>query len=134
APLVVNHEDAVFSDLYFGAYDNWHGGHPQAVPPAWRLAFAAADTKQETGSGDALLGMVAHVLRDLPFALWRISLGVHSDHEQINTMLRMAYSSVLDEMARRFDPTIIAGDVVPGTGTLVVDAIAIWRRQPGQDA
>ncbi len=133
-PLLVNHEDAVFADLYFGAYDNWHTGHPQAVPPVWRLAFAAADAKQETGTGDALLGMIAHVKRDLPYALWRISLGLHADHEQINTMLRMAYSSVVDELARRFDPTIIAGDLVPGTGTLVVDAIAIWREQGWQDA
>jgi hypothetical protein len=48
-PLTVNHEDAVFAHLYFGAYDNWHTGNPQAVPPIWRLAFAAADARPESG-------------------------------------------------------------------------------------
>lgn len=129
----VNWEDAVFYDLYAGAYADWHANRPLQVPPAWRLAFAAADARQASAAGDALLGMVAHILRDLPFGLWRISMGTHSDHLVINTMLRQVYSSVVAEIARRFDPLMAAGDVVPGTSMLVVDAIAQWREQAWRD-
>ena len=134
-PSNVNHEDAIFADLYFNAYDNWQSGNAQAVPPAWRLAFAAAQARQLQGVGDALLGMIAHILRDLPFALWRISLGERSDHLAINPMLRSVYEQVVGELSRRFDPTIITANLVPGTeGTLVVDALAQWRDQAWNDA
>src|SRR5215216_4197800 len=44
-PRFVNHEDAVFARYYFEAYDNWHAGRRDAVPPAWAIAFRAADER-----------------------------------------------------------------------------------------
>lgn len=130
----VNHQDAVFADLYTKTWDRWHANDPRTVPPVWRLAYASADTRQVSGTGDALLGMSAHILRDLPFALWRVQLGQRADHLAINGMLESVYDDVATEMSRRLDPTILPGDVVPGTGTLIVDAIAQWREKAWRDA
>jgi hypothetical protein len=129
----VNWEDRVFYDLYAGSFADWHASRPASVPPIWRLAYAGADAKQLTGSGDVILAMAAHILRDLPFALWRVSMGARSDHLQINAMLRSVYRSVVAELARRFDPTITLADVVPGSNVLVVDAIAQWRDKAWRD-
>lgn len=126
-PTTVNHEDRVFYDLYAGSYADWHANRPQTVPPIWRLAYSAADSRQVLGSGDLLMGMAGHILRDLPFALWRIQLGSRADHLQVNLMLQQVYSAVVAELARRFDPLIQSADVVPGSNVLVVDAIATWR-------
>lgn len=133
-PSTVNTEDTVFGQLYTRAYNRWNNDAPVTVPPIWRLAFAAADTEQVSGTGDAMLGMVAHIRRDLAFALYRIMLGNHDDHEAINVMLKQVYPSAAKELARRFDPQFSAATIVPGTGEVLVDAIAQWRDQAWNDA
>jgi len=133
-PKTVNTEDTVFGQLYSRAYNRWHADQPLTVPPVWRLALAAADTKQVSGTGDAMLGMVAHIKRDLAFSLYRILLGNHADHEAINTMLKAVYPSAAAELARRFDPLISPATLVPGTGEVFVDAIAQWRDSAWNDA
>jgi hypothetical protein len=133
-PTVVNHEDKVFYDLYAGGYADWHASRPQTVPPIWRLTYAAADARQVQGSGDVLMAMAAHILRDLPFALWRIQLGQRADHLAVNAMLQSVYTAVVDELAAKFDPLIQAADVLPGSDVLVVDAIATWRDKAWTDA
>ena len=75
----VNHEDRVFALYYFSAYDNWAGGHIENVPDAWRIAFDAARARTVSGTGDLLLGINAHVQRDLPLVLY--SLGSYGPTE-----------------------------------------------------
>lgn len=133
-PLAVNYEDAVFSDLYTGAYDDWHAGRPQKVPPIWRLAFATADSRQATGTGDAFLGMAAHILRDLPFTLAHIGTVTHADHVAINTMLASVYDSAIAELAARFDPTMSVGALVPGTSQVFMQVVVQWREQGWRNA
>ena len=70
----VNHEDAVFAKYYFNAYDNWLAGNWSQVPQAWLIAFDSAKDRRTTGSGDLLLGMSAHINRDLPFTLAAIGM------------------------------------------------------------
>jgi hypothetical protein len=65
----VNYEDTVFAHYYFAAYDAWAAGQIGQVPPAWRIAFDAAASHAAPASGDLLLGINAHVQRDLPFVL-----------------------------------------------------------------
>ena len=71
-----NHLDAVFAKYYFDAYSNWKDGNRAAVPQSWLVALDAAKNKKVTGSGDLLLGMNAHINRDLAFVL----AGVRPDH------------------------------------------------------
>jgi Family of unknown function (DUF5995) len=113
----VNHEDTVFADFYFRAQDRWRAGAVADVPPAWRIAFRAADRREVTGMGDALLGMNAHISRDLPFVLNAIGTvdadGVSRkpDHDRVNAVLNAVTAYVLQEAAARYDPTMDDGNV-----------------------
>ena len=72
--LFVNHEDAVFANYYFRAYDEWDAGRAAAVPPAWAIAFRAADRREVSAAGNIALGINAHVHRFLPFVLAAIGM------------------------------------------------------------
>jgi hypothetical protein len=109
----VNHEDVVFARYYFDAFDAWHHGrHEEAVPPAWAIAFRAADDRAVTASGNLQLGINAHVQRDLPFVLAAIGLvkpdgsSRKTDHNRVNRFLNRVTDDLYAEIARRFDPTI----------------------------
>jgi hypothetical protein len=108
----VNHEDAVFASYYFAAYDDWHGGHRGRVPLAWRIALDAADRRQVSGTGNMLLGMSAHINRDLPYVLAGIGLAKPDgssrkpDHDKVNEFLNRVTDELVPELARRFDPTV----------------------------
>jgi Family of unknown function (DUF5995) len=103
------HLDAVFARLYFNAIDAWTEGRHSAVPAAWQVAFEAADAKRVSGVGDLLLGMNAHISRDLPFAVAAIgdlSAARRRSFEQVNAVLEQVSRPMLEEESRRFDPTI----------------------------
>ncbi len=108
----VNHEDAVFAGYYFDAFDNYQGGKRDRVPPPWQIAFDAARARDVNGTGNLLLGVNAHVQRDLPFALYRLGLvkpdgfSRKPDHDKVNQILYDAYGPAMDEAARRFDPSV----------------------------
>lgn len=70
----MNHMDAVFAKYYTDAYYNWSGHNRAAVPQSWLYAFDAAQNKSVSGVGDLLLGMNAHINRDLPFVLYASGL------------------------------------------------------------
>jgi len=116
----VNHEDAVFARYYFDAYDNWHAGLGAAVPQAWAIAFRAADERAVSAAGNLVLGLSAHVQRDLPFVLAAIGLvkpdgsSRKRDHDRVNEFLNRVADELYAEIARRFDPTIDDGEL-PGT-------------------
>lgn len=108
----VNHEDALFAKLYFDAFDAWHGADPGATPAAWGIAFRAADRREVSAAGDLLLGINAHVQRDLPYVLYRVGLvkadgsSRKPDHDKVNTILEQVYPPLLAELARDYDPAI----------------------------
>lgn len=114
----VNHEDAVFAELYFRAYDRYQEGRP--VPEAWRIAFESADSPNLTGIGDLLLGMNAHINRDLPYTLAHMGLvrkkdgkSRKPDHDRVNQFLDRVVDPVQVELARRYDPLFEATDAGP---------------------
>lgn len=137
----VNHEDVVFARLYFDAYDAWHGGRPQDVPPAWAIAFHAAGNREVTASGNLLLGINAHIQRDLPMALAAIGLvkpdgsSRKPDHDRVNEILNRISDELYAEIARRFDPTIDDA-ALPGTADdlLVFQIIPSWREAAWRNA
>ena len=108
----VNHEDPTFARRYFDAYDNYQAGNLSRVPMAWQIAFNAARDRTVSGTGDLLLGVNAHVQRDLPFVLAEIGLTFPNgtsrkpDHDKVNQILYDAYGPALTEAAARFDPTV----------------------------
>jgi Family of unknown function (DUF5995) len=128
----VNHEAAVFGDYYFRAYDAWHAGG--STPPAWAIAFEAAAQRAVSATGNLLLGMNAHIQRDLPFVFERIGMAKPDgssrkpDHDRVNRFLNRVSDGLYAEIARRFDPTIDDANV-PGTADdfVAFQLIPAWR-------
>ena len=141
-PGYLNHLDAVFAGQYFRAFDRWRAGRRDEVPEAWRIALEAADEREVTGLGDMLLGMNAHISRDLPFGLARVGLKTpegrsgREDFDRVNELLGDVKQDMLREQARRFDPTI-ATSTLPAVGTaasIIGEVIARWRTDAWLDA
>lgn len=122
-------EDALFAEYYFRAYDAYHLGAAN-VPPAWKEAFDAAQSRSVTSSGDLVLGFNAHIQRDLPFVLYDLYKQGHpvsyEDHTRVNEFLQKV--NFLEELAQKFDPTIDDEDV-PGEEDDIqrFQLIASWR-------
>jgi len=110
----MNHMDAVFAKYYTDAYDNWGGGARSAVPQSWLYAFDAAKNKTVTGAGDLLMGMNAHINRDLPFVIYASGLAEtdsgsgKADFDAVEQWLNDDTAPLFAEAAQRFDPTINA--------------------------
>jgi hypothetical protein len=138
----VNHQDAVFADFYFRAFDDWHLGARSRVAPAWAVAFAAADGKKVSGLGNLLLGMSGHVNHDLPLALEKIGIvkpdgsSRKVDHDRVNRILQPLVGPLLEEVARRFDPAADDGSVNGTTldETTVFQLLAEWREEAWRNA
>ena len=137
----VNHEDVAFAEMYFTAFDAYAAGRLDRVPPVWRTAFRAGATSQVTGSGDLLLGINAHVQRDLPFVLASIGLVAPDgssrkpDHDKINVMLNRVTVPLMREEAARFDPTMRNIPTPYGVGyTALMQTIIAWREEAWRNA
>ena len=131
----MNHYDAVFAKYYFRAYDDYAAGLRTSVPEAWLVAFDASVNREVTGAGSLLLGVSAHVRRDLPFVLAGIGLTAADgtsrkpDHDQVNEFLSLG-GPALVEAAARFDSGIINVKTSYGTGHLgLLRALTAWREQ-----
>ncbi|HVY32370.1 MAG TPA: DUF5995 family protein [Polyangiaceae bacterium] len=141
-PNFINHQDANFAQQYFDAWDQYRAGVLGAVPRAWQLAFRSADSRLVNGTGDVLLGMSAHVNRDLPFVLAAIGLvkpdgsSRKPDHDQVNVFLNRVIEPLFDEMAARYDPLV---DDTQVDGTQLDEAALLqilvgWREQAWRNA
>jgi hypothetical protein len=136
------HLDAVFAGYYFRAFDAWRNGRDREVPAAWRLAFEAADRKVVSGIGDLMLGMNAHISRDLPFALAASGLqgtdgqSALPDFDAVNALLNQTAGPMIDEQARRFDPSVKSFTApVLGISSLDLGALlGIWRTEAYHNA
>lgn len=122
----VTREDALFATYYFRAYDAYHEGFG-TVPPAWQIAFDAATAGAVTAAGDALLGINAHIQRDLAFTLYDVYVtgnlvGKH-DHDLVNVFL--ARVDVAAEVIEKYDPHY--------TATGDPNLIPAWREQAWQN-
>jgi hypothetical protein len=139
-PGFVVHEGAVFADYYFRAFDAWHAG--RSAPPAWAIAFDAAADRSVSAMGNALLGMSAHIQRDLPFVFERIGMvkpdgsSRKPDHDRVNRFLNRVSDDLYPEVARRFDPTFDDASVSGTTADdfLSFQAIPAWRETAWRNA
>ncbi len=136
----VNHEDALFALYYFRAFDAYKAGNMSKVPSAWRIAFDSAQDGSTTGGGDLLLGVSAHINRDLPFALDAIAAPKQpngkADHDKVNKILQRVQIKAIEEAARRLDPTIddtqVEGTRLDDDGFLQI--VKNWREEAWQNA
>jgi hypothetical protein len=139
-PRWVNNEDAVFAELYFLAYDRYVKG--RQVPAAWRIAFEAAASPNVTGAGDLLLGMNAHINRDLPYTLAHVGLtragggSRKPDHDKVNEFLERVADPLQEELARRSDPMFDVSDGGPSPfdELAVLQAVRGYRENAWRNA
>jgi hypothetical protein len=137
-PGFMTHYGAVFGNYYFQGFDAWAKGS-LTTPAAWKIALDAARNKQVSALGNLLLGMNAHINRDLPFVLYRIGLVAPDgtsrkpDHDKINAVLYEAYDEAVAEGARRFDDSLHAyeGENASDSG---IQSVILWREEAWRNA
>jgi Family of unknown function (DUF5995) len=137
----VNYEDGLFAHYYFAAFDAWSAGEIEDVPPAWRVAFNAAANHSVSAAGDLLLGINAHVQRDLPLVLYSIGLvrpdgtSRKPDHDRVNIILNRVFEPVIAEIARRFDPTIDDTNLPTSLDDAALfQTVVAWREKAWRNA
>jgi hypothetical protein len=142
SPAYLNHLDAEFASLYFRAYDNWQAGRTGEVPEAWRIAFRASDRGTVSVLGDILLGMNAHISRDLPFALARTGLreptglSGEADFNRVNALLGSVTPASLADEAKRYDPSITNSVLAPARlyPVSLQQLLSAWRTDSWKNA
>ena len=138
-PGFISHEDAVFASYYFNAYDAYNKGDVLHTPGAWQVAFDAARDESVQGIGNLLLGMNAHINRDLPYVLYSIGLTAPDgssrkpDHDEINSVLYEAYDPAITEGARRFDSALYA-DTGENASDSGIQTVIAWREEAWRNA
>ena len=136
-----NHVDAVFARYYTDAYYNWKNGDRSSVPQAWLTAFDAAKSKRVSGTGDLLLGMNAHINRDLPYVMAAAGLvtpdGVNgkADYDAVEAWLYDATAPLIAEFAQRFDPAMDDTQDPFGIGNWTLfQMVSAWRENAWRNA
>lgn len=136
-----NHQDAVFAKFYTDAWTNWRSGNREAVPEAWLTAFDAAAAGRVTGTGDLLLGMNAHINRDLPYVLASVGLVAPDgssrkpDFDKVEDFLAKAAEPMIAEAAQRFDASMDdSHDPLDATYTLIMQLITVGRENAWRNA
>ncbi|HSV38632.1 MAG TPA: DUF5995 family protein [Nocardioidaceae bacterium] len=136
-----NHQDAVFARYYTDAYYAYQNGDLSNVPQAWRYAFDAAKQKKVTSNGDLMLGMNAHINRDLPFVIAAVGTVAPDgssrklDFDRVEEWLDAATAPLMAEIAARFDPSMddTADPLGLGYWTLF-QLISGWRENAWRNA
>jgi len=112
------------------------------VPRAWRIAFSAAQSHRVSALGNLLLGMNAHISRDLPYALAAVGLRLPDgrnavpDVLAVNRDIARSQAPALAGVARRFDPTVREVDQLGQVGDprQIGQVIAAWRLEAVDNA
>ena len=101
------YEDVTFANFYFAIFKK---GAP--IPEAWQIAFDTAANGDQNAAQDMLLGINAHVQRDMPYVLASVGLrkpdgtSRKPDHDSPNQVLQNAYETIVRDVERRYDPFI----------------------------
>jgi hypothetical protein len=126
-----NRVTTAFGRDYLNPLRAWRRGDRQDVPKAWRIAFRAAKQKRVVTLGDLMLGINAHINRDLAFVYYRLGVDNHDDHLHVNTVLARVQQTVYPEIIGTLDPTL--GQQAPNDPSLSLDIFA-WRELAWENA
>ena len=136
-----NHQDAVFAKKFTDAYYAYQSGDRASVPQAWLVAFDASRDKRVSTTGSLLLGMNAHINRDLPFVLATVGLVAPDgssrkpDFDAVEQWLYTATEPLLAEVAARFDPTADDANDPYGLNNLTLfQMVSGWRENAWRNA
>lgn len=139
-PAAMNFLARVFAGAYIWAYDEYAANPADnQAPLPWQIAFDIAAGSEATGTGDVLLGMSAHINRDLPFVLAATGLVMPDgtsrkpDFDKINELLLRITQPVTAELAARFDPEM-AGSEDSLAEEATFNLITGWRERAWRNA
>lgn len=134
----LNYVVETFARAYLGAFEKWTAKDP-TLPAAWQIAFDAAAAKRATGTGNLLLGINAHINRDLAFVMAASGLvrpdgkSGKPDYDKVNELLLMLTKPLTAELAARLDSSMASGDgslADPASYQLIVG----WRERAWRNA
>ena len=136
-----NHLDAVFASYYTDAWYAYQAVTPQTCPRHGRSPSTPPATSTVTGSGDLLLGMNAHINRDLPYVLAATGLVApdgssrKTDYDKDEQWLNDSTHPLLYEAAARFDPTVDdSSDPYGISDYALFQAVSGWRENAWRNA
>ena len=136
-----NHQSAVFAKYYTDAWTNWRNGNRAAVPRAWLIAFDAGAAGKVKGTGDLLLGMNAHINRDLPYVIASVGLVAPDgssrkpDFDKVEDFLAKATKPLVAEAAQRFDPSMDDNqDPLDAAASLMMQLVSVGRENAWRNA
>jgi hypothetical protein len=99
-----------FASYWFKMLRAVDRGRP--IPEAWRIAIDTAARGEVNAAQDMLLGINAHVQRDMPFVVADLGLVTRKgesrkpDHDRGNDVLNDSYQAVVDAVEARYDPVL----------------------------
>lgn len=100
----------VFAGYYLRASREYDAG--TLVRGAWSTVFKAGHEGRTSVLEDLVLGMTAHIVNDLPFALCDVGLVTArgesriGDYQAMNEVLGWAIGDIQAEVERRYDPVL----------------------------
>jgi hypothetical protein len=129
----LTYEDTLFANYYFDTLARYAAGQP--VPDAWKIALDAAGSGDANAAQDMLLGINAHVQRDMPYVVASLGMKMPDgssrkpDHDAVNEILRNAYEPIVDEIAARYDPSVAVSNsqATPGDNIGGLELVKSWR-------
>ncbi|MEA2481381.1 MAG: hypothetical protein QOJ07_3303 [Thermoleophilaceae bacterium] len=129
----VETEDATFANFYTRMLADQRAGRP--LPEAWQIAVDTAASGDANAAQDMLLGINAHVQRDMPYVLASVGLRTPDgttrkpDHEAVNHILADAYEPIVRDIERRYDPVISVTNTrwSPIDDIAGLEAVQGWR-------
>jgi hypothetical protein len=125
--------DVLFAKYYFDTV--WINGAGRPVPQAWQIGFDTAAHGDANAGQDMLLGINAHVQRDMPFVMTGVGLRKPDgstrkpDHDAANEILRRAYDRIVKTIADQYDPLISTSnsEATPVDNIGGLELVKEWR-------
>jgi Family of unknown function (DUF5995) len=122
-----------FANYYFRTLRMNERGEP--VPEAWRIAMDTAASGGANATQDMLLGINAHVQRDMPYVVAELGLATPSgesrkgDHDAGNEALNDAYEAVVAAVRERYDEQVGLTNpaLLPHDDLLGLEMVKGWR-------
>ncbi|CAN5165776.1 hypothetical protein BH09PAT3_BH09PAT3_1730 [soil metagenome] len=92
--------DTIFASYYIDALKNYVSDNKLVVPPAWSIAFKAAERGKVSPFKIMVLGVNAHINNDIPQVLLESGAGKQhiKDYYFVNRLIKRSISQVINEL------------------------------------
>ena len=148
-PDRLTHEARQYAQEYLDQTALWASGDHAGTAPSWQVAMQAFQDRSQSGIGDLLLWLNAHIRRDNPIRAIEQSTGVlrvqgfmpaasgRPDHDKVSDALASLLAPMLEHNAAIYDSTVddavqLFGMVMDPQGLYAL--ISSWREEAWRNA